>query len=169
SSLSGLMNRIDSMTGKGEKQTVDESVNNLRNVIQHMQGDVNRLDDAVADAREKNTELAKLLQDVSRQDLGAAAMLLALGQFRESVGSGRPFKDDLKIIRDLVGKSPELRASIDRMAPYAESGILTPDALQSEFGDLATDIIAAGLSGEDLSIRDLAAQRLGSVVTVTKD
>lgn len=169
SSLSGLMNRIDSMTGQGEKQTVDESVNNLRNVIQHMQGDVARLDDAVADARNKNAELARLLQDVSRQDLGAAAMLLALGQFRESVGSGRPFKEDLQIIRDLVGNSPELRAAIDRMAPYAESGVLTPDALQSEFGDLATDIIAAGLTGEDLSLGDLATQRLSSMVTVTKD
>ncbi|TNE25769.1 MAG: hypothetical protein EP349_10420 [Alphaproteobacteria bacterium] len=169
SSLNGLMDRVDSMTGAGKKDDVNESVKNLQNVIQHMQGDVNRLDDAVADARERNTELAKLLQDVSRQDLGAAAMLLALGQFRESVGSGRPFKDDLQIIRDLVGNSPELSAALNKMAPYAESGILTPDALQSEFGDLATDIVAAGLSGEDLSISDLAAQRFSSLVTVTKD
>ncbi|MBL1148434.1 MAG: hypothetical protein HND56_00340 [Pseudomonadota bacterium] len=169
SSLNGLMDRIDSMTGSGKKENVNESVKNLQGVIQHMQGDVNRLDDAVADAREKNEELARLLQDVSRQDLGAAAMLLALGQFRESVGSGRPFKDDLQIIRDLVGNSPELSAAINKMAPYAESGILTPDALQSEFGDLATDIVAAGLSGEDLSISDLAAQRFSSLVTVTKD
>jgi len=169
SSLNGLMNRIDSMTDSGEKENVNESVKNLQGVIQHLKGDVNRIDDAVADARDKNTELAKLLQDVSRQDLGAAAMLLALGQFRESIGSGRPFKDDLQIIRDLVGRSPELSAALNKMAPYAESGILTPDALQSEFGDLATDIIAAGLSGEDLSISDLAAQRISSVVTVTKD
>ncbi len=168
-SLDRLMTRVDNMTEAGEKAQLEQSVSELQGIIRSLRGDVDQLDSAVSEARQRDQELARLLQDVSRQDLTAAAMLLALGQFRESVGSGRPFDDDLQIIRDLVGNNPELQAALDQLVPYAEDGVLSHDALKREFGGLTNEILNAALAGEELSFGDRAAHRLGSLVTVTKD
>ena len=168
-SLSSLMKTVDKIKSDGEEEKIEKSMTELQSALYGLRGDVGRIDQAVDDARSGNETVATILKDVSKQDLGAAAMLLALGQFRESVGSENAFSDDLSLIRDLVGDSPELQGALSQLAPYAESGILTPDNLQSEFGDLATEIIAAGLMGEDLSLGERAATHFGSMVTVTKD
>jgi hypothetical protein len=100
----------------------------------------------------------------------AAAMLMALSQFRSSVGRQAPFKDDLQILYKMAGDNdPELQASIERLAPQAEAGVLTTQGLSNQLRGLAGDIVVASLEGQDVSVREKAMARLNDVMQVRKD
>jgi hypothetical protein len=95
-------------------------------------------------------------------------MLLGLNELRTSLDRRQPFARDLALVRAFAGNSSGLGRALDRLAPYAESGVLSRDALQEEFKGLAGDIVMAKLSGEDMSVKDRAMQRLSRFVKVRK-
>lgn len=122
---------------------------------------------APADAQgEKNLAL---LKEVKPQDLKAAAMLLTLGQFRKSMDRNAPLKDDLQLLRQLAQDDADLVAAIDRLAPYAESGILSREQLGMEFKGLASDIVISELRGEDASWTEKAKERLSNLVKIRRE
>lgn len=122
-------------------------------------------------ARAANPALNEVLAGVPRQDLKAAAMLLAMGQLRESLNrTGVPFDKDLQTLRNLVGRDDAaLVASLDRLAPVAERGVLTPKGVSGEFRGLAGDLLSASLNGEDLDLVERARGRMNDVLQVEKD
>lgn len=170
-SLTQLMHRLDSLSqSMNGQQQLSEAMGELSHVVQGLQGQMDDFDVALEKARAENEDLARTLDGVTGRDLGAAAMLLALGQFRSSVNRNAPFEEDLAILRKIVGdEDPELNAALDRLAPYAASGVLTPEGLKDELKTLSGDIVMARLSGEDVSVRDKALTRLGEFISVTKD
>ncbi len=170
-SLGLLMTRIDSLsqTINGQQQ-LSAAMGDLSQVVQGLQGQMDGFDAALEQAKLENNELAKTLEGVTGRDLGAAAMLLALGQFRSSVNRNAPFEEDLAILRKIVGEDDvELNAALDRLAPYAEEGVLSPENLKEELKTLSGDIVMARLAGQDVSIKEKALIRLGEVISVSKD
>lgn len=119
-------------------------------------------------ARKNNPALAALLQNVSAKDLGAAALLLALNEFRNNVNADRPYAEDLALLQKYAGDDPEMQKALARLAPYAEHGVLNPAALREQFQGLASDIVMAKLQGQDLSIKQEMLARLGTLVKVRK-
>ncbi len=164
--LNGLLGRIDILNNSGSVKD-GEAESELQQIIMALKGDVSRLDKEVGTVRNENSIVTQILQDVSKQDLGAAAMLVALGQFREGVNSEKPFTDDLGIIKDLIGNNPELQTAVDKLAPFAETGVLSTSGLQSKFGDMASDIIMSSADGSAMNSKVM--EHLGNLVTVTKD
>lgn len=126
---------------------------------------------ALAEARAQSAVLQETFADVPDSELKAAALLLAMGQFRSSLDRGDvPFADDLALLKNLVGNAdPELTAALERLAPHAESGVLTPDGLEAEFKALAGEAVVASLSGKDVDLRQRAAARFHEIVQVEKD
>ena len=59
--------------------------------------------------------------------------------------------------------------ALDRLSPYAESGVLTPAGLQSEIKTVTGEIIVASLQGEDVSVREKAVARMNELVALQKD
>lgn len=169
--LQALMGRIDGLSSTLQgQQELGTAMEDLSSVVQGLQGQMDGIDAALERAKKDNDELAKALEGVNGRDLGAAAMLLALGQFRNSVNRNAPFEDDLAILHKIVGdEDEELNAALDRLAPYAAEGVLTPEGLQEELKSISGDIIMAKLAGEDVSFQDRALQRLGEVIEVSKD
>jgi uroporphyrinogen-III synthase len=131
-------------------------------------GDIDSLSATLDGARRASPELRQLLGNVDAKDLGAAAMLLALNEFRSNVGSQRPFAQDLMLLHKFTGDDPEMQAALLRLAPYAERGVLNPQALQTEFKGLASDIVMAKLKGQDLSVKQEMLARLGKLVKVRR-
>ena len=130
------------------------------------------LQNGLAELRSMVTGIQDLVQTLNAEggaDVQAAALLLALGQFRSAVNRNGPFEQDLQIIRGLVGENPELNAALDRLAPHASSGVLSVDGLSDQLRVVAGDVIVAKLSGQDASLKDRMVQRLNEMVTVTKD
>ena len=131
---------------------------------------------SVADALRKAQQqeegaLSDTLAGVEKTDLKAAAYLLALGKFRDTTRRGdKPLTEDLELIYRLVDKDDvALRAAIEKLAPKAEQGVLTPTGLSSQFKGIAGELVVASLTGEDVSIKDRANARLHDVLKVEKD
>jgi hypothetical protein len=169
--LGQLMIRFDSMqqTAQGQGE-MDAALSDLKGIVTILQGRMGQLDTALAQAKQDNDALARSLENVSGRDLSAAAMLLALTQFRESVNREEPFADDLEILQGLVGEDdPALTSAINRLAPHAESGVLTPQGLSEELRTITGEIVMAKLQGEDVSVQDRVLGRLGQILSVEKD
>lgn len=127
------------------------------------------LNAAVEEARKKDPALNSVIGPVQTQDLGAAAMLLALGELRSNVTNQKSFEDDLLILEKFSENDPAMKQSLRRLAPYARSGVLSRDKLQQEFKAVAADIVMAKLRGEDASVQQRVMARLNGLVKVTKD
>ena len=169
--LGQLMNKFDSLnkTAQGTGNT-NAALSDLKGVITILQGRMGQMDAALTEAKQENAVLAESLENVNGRDLGAAAMLLALTQFRDSMNREEPFVDDLAILQELVGtEDPELTADINRLAPYAQNGVLTPEGLSKELRTITGEIVMAKLQGEDVSVQDKILGRLGQILSVEKD
>jgi hypothetical protein len=83
--------------------------------------------------------LAEAREQATAQ-LNAAAVLLAVGQLRESVLAGRPYEAEIAALRELED-SPEID---DILATHAAQGVQTRAVLVSRFAALPSAIVAAG-------------------------
>jgi len=170
--LSALVGRFENLANvvNGQGGNTEAAFADLKEIIGGLQSRVDMLDTSLEQAKADNAELASSMENVSGRDISAAAMLLAMTQMRDSMNRAEPFADDLALLQQLVGQDdPELTAAINRLAPYAESGILTPEGLSSELRGVSGDIIAAALRGEDVSIQDHILARIGQILSVEKD
>lgn len=135
------------------------------------EGDPAALEQALQSAPAQNPALAEAFAGVPPQDMKAAALLLGMTQFRSTLErDNQSFENDLVLLKKLVGnEDPQLLAAIDRLAPQAQQGVLTPAGLSKEFRGLAGDVVVASLQGEDVSLEDKAKARLGDILQVEKN
>lgn len=150
------------------RQQLNTAVDQLKSYLGGWRGDAAGFSAAVEQARTKNPALNTMLGSVSSQDVEAAAMLLLMSEFRGNLAMGRPFEQDLQVVKQLAGNNPQLQQSLDRLAPYAQSGVLNRGELQKQFSGLAMDIVTAKAKGEDANVQYRAAQRLNDLVKVRK-
>lgn len=129
------------------------------------------LETALQSAREQSSVLGETFEGVPAEDLKAAALLLGMTQFRSSLGrDNEAFDDDLQVLLGLVGEdNPELKMSLERLAPYSEQGVLTPAGLSEEFKTMAGDAVVASLKGENVDVTERAKARMNEVFQVEKD
>ena len=169
--LSDMLSRLGDMqtTLEGQAQ-LQNSLTDLKTLVEGMQGRMGEMDSTLKEVQEGDSALAQTLQGVSPADLKAAALLLALTQVRESAAREQPFYDDLVLLKNMVGEDdPELAAAIDRLAPLAQQGVLSPEGLSNELRSLTGDIVVSSLKGEDVSVQDKAMARLHDVLKIQKD
>lgn len=170
--LGQLVSKFENLSSVMSGQTGDSTaaMTDLKSIVDALQARMATLDATLEQAKADNADMAKSLENVSGRDLSAAAMLLAMTQMRDSLNRAQPFAEDLAILQNLVGEEdPELTAAINRLAPYAENGVLSPEGLSSELRGLSGEIIAAALRGEDVSIQDRIMTRIGQVLSIQKD
>lgn len=170
--LSDLLKRLGQWKQTPEgTQKIDQSHQQLADILKNLNGDDAALEAQLKAAQEQpGTPLSETLAGVPQSDLKAAAMLLALTQFRTSLHRNAPFDEDLATMREMVGKDdPELQAAIDRLAPQASKGVLSPQGLSDELKGLTGDIVVSSIKGEDVSIREKALARMNDVFQVQKD
>ncbi|QQG36778.1 MAG: uroporphyrinogen-III synthase [Micavibrio aeruginosavorus] len=169
--LGGVLQRIGTLKQSLEGQNLlSASADQLDAMLKNLGGDMSLLGPQLEAAQAQDTELAKTLEGVSQTDLKAAAMLLALTQFRSSLHRSAPFEEDLALLRSMVGEDDaELIGAIEKLAPQASKGVLTSKGLSRELKGLTGDIVVSSIKGEDVSIREKAAARVNDVFQVQKD
>jgi hypothetical protein len=154
------------------QQQLNQSMAQLMTLLSGVpEEDPVQVEQALQTAPQQDPALAETFAGVPPQDLKAAALLLGMTQFRSSLNrDNQPFEQDLALMKKLVGTDdPELAAAIDRLAPYAQQGVLTPSGLSQEFRGLAGDVVVASLQGDDVSIQEKAQARLGDMFQVEKN
>lgn len=173
-SLANLIGKLQTMSQTAEGQaSLGGAAGQLQQLVSGLQGqppeDIER---ALQNAQQQpETELGATLQGVSPTELKAASMLIGLSQMRQSLNRDKkPFKDDVALLVSLMGDGdPELKAAVERLAPKAEQGVLTPKGLSGELRGLTGDIVVASIKGEDVSLKEKAMARLGTMLKVEKD
>ncbi len=151
----------------GGQNLLEKSTQDLSAVMSRLQNPSDAdIENALAQAKNVSPALTQSFENVPADDLKAAAMLLTMTQLRTSLNrDGQPFADDLALLQKLTrNSSPELQASLDRLAPHAQNGVLTSAGLSNELRGLTGEIVVASLKGEDLSIADRAKARVNSVL-----
>lgn len=162
-----LSNVVSRLGNVGQMQG---AVTDLKSLVTGLQGRMDTMDTELVKQQESNTALGQALEGVSPKELKAAAMLIGLNQFRDSLNRSEPFADDLAMMQGMVGdKDPELNEAITKLAPYAEKGILSPNGLSDELKGLTGDIVVASVQGQDVSVQDKAMARFQKLVSIEKD
>ena len=168
-----LKGRFDEMRNSmmGEK-TLDSSVSALLPIFANSgDKDESQLNAMIDMARSKNDSLQQSLSNVPQNELKAGAMLLAMTQVRSALNRGdEQFYGDLQLLKNMIGEDDvELRAAIDKLAPYSKDGVLTATGLRKEFQSIAGESVAASLRGEDVSFGDKMSAKFNEILKVEKD
>lgn len=170
--LAGLWTKFQSMRTSPEKSAqLDAAEKELLSWISRLQSDEVTVDEALPVIREESPVIKQTMDGVSNEDLKAAALLLAMTQMRDSLSrDNQSFSTDLALLRKLVGsENPALLASIDKLAPKSEEGVLTPDGLSREFRGVAGDIVVSSLQGEDVSVAEKAKAKFTELLSMQKE
>ena len=187
--LEGQVQDISSLTGSEGLAEITTRLQELKNIdggdeiLQTLMSEIedtvindNINDKDIGIALEKKAAESEIVgiafNNVNAEEMKAAALLLALNQFRDSLNRDKSsFDTDLVLLNKLMGNSdnPELIIAMDKLKPHAKEGVLTPNGLSTEFRSLAGEIIIESLSGEEVSIREKAVSRLNQVVKIEKE
>ncbi|MGE4314027.1 MAG: COG4223 family protein [Pseudobdellovibrionaceae bacterium] len=170
--LAGLWTKFQSMRNSPEQSAqLDAAEQELLSWISRLQSEEVTVEEALPVIREESPVLKQTMDGVSNEDLKAAALLLAMTQMRDSLSrDNQSFSTDLALLRKLVGsENPALLASIDKLAPKSEEGVLTPNGLSKEFRGMAGDIVVSSLSGEDVSVTEKAKAKFTELLSLQKD
>lgn len=170
--LVGVWQNLQALQGskKGSKK-LEGASGELLSWINRLQSDEVTVEEALPIIMEESPLISETLGQVDNQNLKAAAMLLAMSQMRNTLSrDNASFEQDLALLQKLVGnENPALNASIEKLAPHASNGVLTPEGLSTEFRKMAGDVVIASLSGEDVSVSEKAKSRFGEILIVKKD
>lgn len=170
--LAQMAANMKAMQSSTEGQaTLNAAVTELQAIVAGLQGNVKDLDVALAEAQKQNGALAETIGKVSTTDLTAAAMLLALNQFRASIDRQEPLADDITLLKSVINpdENPDLAVSIDRLTPFATSGVMSAGGLQTELQGLAGEIVMARLQGDQASWQDIAKARVQQLFDIRRN
>lgn len=171
--LADLIDKVKMLQSSVEGQEqLAQSIADLRALVENQQANPEEnMDEALVEAQGENDALGQTLGGLSQDDVKAGAMLLALTQFRGALDRDEPFATDLALMQKMLGTQddPAMQDAINRLAPHAEDGVMSPDRLKTEFKGLAGDIVVSSLKGEDVSVREKAMARFNEILSVEKD
>jgi len=176
--LAGLLGRFDALQSNPEGQDVlARSVTELDALFEALKQSETlgqseeAINQTLAEARNQSDALGQSFEAVPQDDLKAAALLLGMAQLRSSLNrDNAAFESDVALLQKLVGQdNPALNDALNRLAPHAQEGVLTPSGLSSELWTFAGDAVAASLSGEDVSVKEQAKARMNELFQVEKD
>ncbi len=174
--LSGMLNKIGAMQQSPQGMgSLDGVVATLLQQMQPTEATGNQPQPSITEKltalRETDPAVAQTFEGIAPEDMKAAVALIGLSQLRNSLmRDKKSFASDLDLLKLTLAKDdPQLQEAIDRLAPQAEKGVLTPDGLSREFRSMAGDIAASSLKGEDVQLEDRFKARLNNLMVVEKN
>ena len=169
-SFTDLKERIDTMSLSESGRKLLAQANDRLSAILPSDNNEEVMMDNLEAAQEEDSALGSTLMGVPKEDLKAAAMLIAFSQFRSSLDREESFDKDLDLLKKLVGDdNPELQSNLDRLSIHADDGVLTTAGLATALKQMTGDIVVSSLNGEDISIKEKAKARFGDLVQIEKD
>ncbi len=165
--LSGMLARVQAM------QQTPEGANMLSGLVSMLANSPADKDvgESLENLRMADPNVAQVTEGVAPEDMKAAAMLIAMAQLRHSLmRNNDSFDEDLALLKKTISADDvNLLAAIDRLAPQAKYGVLTPQGLSQQFRGLTGEVVSASLTGQDVSIGEKAKARLADVFLVEKN
>ena len=159
--ISNTVEQLSQKTKEISKQKIDDSA----------QAITERLDKLESKIKEETASLSVPSIDSEHvEEIKAAAILVAFSQFRNALEREESFENDLAVLQQLVGDdNPELNEKLMQLSEHADGGVLTASGLSTELKKMTGEIVVSSLKGENVSIKEKARARLGSIMQVEKD
>lgn len=167
--LATSLNELSNSTDGAQK--INNAITNLTTTLLTMKEQGASVEEALEVAKQSDEVLDETFEDVSGQELKAAALLIGMSSFRDSLNRDKTsFNEDLALMKMLIGdENEELNVAIEILAPQAENGVLTPNGLSGEFRSMAGDIVISSLKGEDISLQEKTKAKVNEVFSVEKN
>lgn len=154
------------------QQTLQKAFSELKTLTETVQASQNPdWNTAISEARQENPFLNEILENVPLKYLKTAVFMLSAAQMNTALNENNaPFKQEYLILNTLMGENyPLLRENLNKLAPYIERGVLTPEGLKEDFKNVAEETVKASISGDNVSLDKRIKTRLGSLLQVEKD
>jgi hypothetical protein len=135
-----------------------------------------RLNSVASDTAVRIDRLARQIETVeqsvpAREDADTvrnARLVFAIGRLRDAVLSTHPFRIELAALKALSAGDPGIDQALDRLAPYADSGVATADMLRQRFRPLASAIVNAGREPVSDNWIDRSVARVLSAINIRR-
>ena len=165
--MAGMVSRVQAMQQSEEGSAIVSSIVNMLAATP----DGADVGENFLALKKSDPGVAQITEGVAPEDMKAAAMLIALSQMRHAVARGNDsFDNDLALLKKTVpADNQPLLASIDKLAPQAKYGVLSPSGLSDQFRGMTGDILTASVSGPDVTVKDKMKARLSNVFVVEKN
>ena len=95
-------------------------------------------------------------------------LVLATGELTGALASSAGFASTLETLRGIAGDDPEIAAAIERLEPFAGSGVVTLDGLRARYPEAANAVVRAAPAADDADWIDETVTRLSQLVTVRR-
>ena len=135
-----------------------------------------RLNSVASDTAVRIDRLARQIETVeqsvpAREDADTvrnARLVFAIGRLRDAVLSTHPFRIELAALKALSAGDPGIDQALDRLAPYADSGVATADMLRRRFRPLASAVVNAGREPVSDNWIDRSVARVLSAINIRR-
>ena len=170
--LESLRQQLESVTARldtvGELAAASGDSEQLAAALSRIEG---RNAELAQEVQALRTELTSLAQAERGTPASQSAIALAVLQMRDALRGAEPFAPALKAVdAQLSGRddaaAKDLRAALEPLRSFADTGAPSLDSLQAEFPALARRVIAQSHGGEGEDLLSNVLRRLASLVSV---
>lgn len=153
-SLRRLSERVAGLAKSGES---------LDTVLQRL----TKLEQALGDQEKPGAADVAATKQATAKQAASQALVLAIGNLRESLKSGQPFARALAAVGRLGGDEPDVGRAVAALKPHAADGIPTLETLRLDYAGVASAIAkATPVAGDGLVEKTM--NRIKSLVTVRR-
>jgi hypothetical protein len=156
----------------GMPTTQTELVTQIYEIETMISGLRDRVDQLDTQIKEKGLDTQSIqtqMAQISRRDVAAAALLLGVAQLSSMLDRQTRFQDDLGFLKMLVAHDPEMIKSIDKLAPFAEKGLMTKTQMNDTLNLLKEETLAAGKHNPNASWLERVKIAASNVIQIRKN
>jgi uroporphyrinogen-III synthase len=170
--IESLRQQLDAVTARldtvGELAAASGDSEQLAAALAKIEG---RNAELAQEVQALRTELTSLAQSERAAPASQSAIALAVLQMRDALRGAEPFAPALQAVdAQLSGRgdaaAQDLRAALEPLRGFADTGAPSLDSLQAEFPALARRVIAQSHGGEGEDLLSNVLRRLSSLVSV---
>lgn len=144
-------------------------IHEIELMITSLRDRLDQLDKQIQDKGLDTQALQAQMSEISRRDVAAAALLLGVAQLSSILDRQSRFHDDLEFLKTIVSYDPQLVQSIDKLAPFAEKGLMTKTQMLETLNLLKDQAIAAGKDNPNASWTERLKTAASQVIHIRKN
>lgn len=123
---------------------------------------------ALADLKGRVTRLEAQTRALAENASRTSSLVLALGQLRHAVSSGRPFRAALEAAAGLASREEAIKTTLQRLEKFADAGVPSVRSLRERFDPLTARLIRAAVTEKEGDWLDRMWARINSLVVVRR-
>ncbi len=153
----------------GPQQTeLVAQIDRIEKVVGSLRDRVDQMDKALKEKGVDTRAIRDQINDLSRRDVMAAALLLGVAQIHGMLDNQANFSQDLAFLKALMANDPAMIKSLDKLAPFAEKGLMTREQMMETLDMVSKETIKVSIDNPNLTWSQKIWTALSNVIEVRK-